>query len=273
MSTSDRAQELLEQLRQADGGFSPSPGGASEPEPTALAAIALDDGDARGWLEEHQRDDGGFVVGPASIRNDSPTALAALAIIEGAAREAALDYLVTHRAQAQENDPRFPHDPDTRGWGWTSLTFGWTEPTSRAVLALKVLRPDATEIEDGIRTLADRECGGGGWNYGNREVLGTKLEAFLQTTAAGLMAVQDGPEDLRDRAIAVVERLWTVERGGLSWAMSLAALQLAGKDEPVRARELAELVASTSLLLDGVALGWATIALSDRWAVLRTRSP
>jgi len=270
MSRSKRAQELLGQLRQPDGGFSPSLGGVSEPEPTALAALALDDADARRWLEEHQREDGGFVVGPASIRNDSSTALAALAL-GGAARGRALDYLVGHRAQAQADDPRFPHDPDTRGWGWTSLTFGWTEPTSRAVLALKLLRPGAEELQDGIRTLADRECRGGGWNYGNREVLGTDLEAFLQTTAAGLMAVHDGPADLRDRAVAVVDRLWSVERGGLGWAMSLAALQLVGRDEPGRTRELAELVETTSLLLDGVALAWAALALGDRWSLLRIR--
>lgn len=268
MTSHARALELLEGHRQADGGFAPAPGGISEPEPTALAALALDDAGAREWLEATQRSDGGFVVGPPGLRNDTATALAALALL-GDARERALDYLVEHRAQPQENDPRFPHDADTRGWGWTSLTFGWTEPTARGVLALKLLRRDAPELEDGLRTLADRECVGGGWNYGNREVLGRDLEPFLQTTAAGLMAVHDGPEDLRDRAITIVERLWSTERGGLSWSMSVTALHLAGVADDERADELSALVEETDLLSDGVALAWTVLALTDRWQLLK----
>jgi hypothetical protein len=267
-----RARELLEELRQADGGFAPAAGGSSEPEPTALAALALDDAPARQWLEAHQTSDGGLIVGPQAVRNDTATALAAIAL-EGAARERALEYVVGHRAQLRDDDPRFPHDPDTRGWGWTSLTFGWTEPTARGVLALKLLRPDADELQDGIRTLADRECVGGGWNYGNREVLGRDLEPFLQTTAAALMAVQDGPAELRDRALAVVDRLWDAERGGLSWAMSLTALQLAGVADEDRAAELSELVDRTLLLSDGVALAWAVLALGDGWQALSVARP
>ena len=272
MSGHARAQALLEGLRQADGGFAPAPGGTSEPEPTALASIALDDAGARSWLEANQASDGSFTVGPPVLRNDSATALAAIALA-GNARDVALDYVLAHRAQPQNNDPRFPHDPDTRGWGWTSLTFGWTEPTARAVLALKLLRPDAAELQDGLRTLADRESVGGGWNYGNREVLGRDLEPFLQTTAAGLMAVQDGPEALRDHAIAVVRRLWDAERGGLSWAMSLTALHLAGVTDADRATQLSALVDDTDLLSDGVALAWAVMALTDRWQLLSVSRP
>lgn len=272
MTRHARAVRILEGLRQADGGFAPAAGGVSEPEPTAVAAIALDDAAAREWLKANQESDGGFVVGPPALRNDTATALAAIAI-DGAPRERALDYLVAHRAQAREADPRFPHDPATRGWGWTSLTFGWTEPTARAVLALKLLRPEADELQDGLLTLADRESAGGGWNYGNPEVLGRSLEPFLQTTAAALMAVQDGPPGLRDRAIAVVQRLWDSERGGLSWAMALTALLLAGVTDDIRAAELSELVERTMLLSDGVALAWATLALGDRWEALAVPRP
>ena len=271
MSAHDQAHEHLERLRKEDGGFSPAPGGLSEPEPTAMAAIALDDAPAQRWLAEHQEPDGAFILGPEEVRNDNATAIAAIAL-EGVPREKALEYVVTHRAQPQDEDHRFPHNPETRGWGWTSLTFGWTEPTARVVLALKLLRPDAPELQDGLRTLADRECVGGGWNYGNRQVLGTDLEPFLQTTAAGLMAVQDGPGDLRDRAITVVENLWDSERGGLSWAMALVALRLAGRDDPDRVGQLADLVDTTSLLSDGVALAWAVLGLSDRWETLLVRS-
>lgn len=268
MSGPARAVSLLEALRAGAGGFAPAPGGDAEPEPTALAALALDDDAARGWLVDHQRSDGGFIVGPEGLRNDIATPLAAMAL-QGQPRERALDYLVGHRAQAIGFDERFPHDPETRGWGWTSLTFGWVEPTARAVHALKLLRPAAPEIGDGLAVLADRECSGGGWNYGNAEVLGRRLEAFLQTTAAGLIAVHDGPPELRDRAVAVVEALWPAEPGGLGWAMSAVALQLAGRDAGALLEALDALVEETGLLHDGVALAWAAVALGDRWQRLR----
>ena len=44
MSGVELARQLLRGLRQADGGFGPSPGADSEPEPTALAAIGFHDG-------------------------------------------------------------------------------------------------------------------------------------------------------------------------------------------------------------------------------------
>ena len=65
------------------------------------------------------------------------------ALAPGAASDRALDYLVAHRAPTLGNDPRFPHDPATQGWGWTSKTFGWVEPTARGLLGLRVLRPAA----------------------------------------------------------------------------------------------------------------------------------
>lgn len=271
MSLHAKAAVLLEELRTEDGGFAPIAGGVAEPEPTALAALALDDAAARRWLDSNQRGDGGFLVGPEQLRNDSSTAIASLAT-EDDVRERALDYLIGHQAPANDFDPRFPHDPATRGWGWTSLTFGWVEPTALAVLALKIGRPDAAEIDDGIAVLTDRECNGGGWNYGNREVLTTPLEPFLQTTAAGLMAIQRSPAPLRDRATATIRSLWESERGGLGWSMAVVALRLAGEDTASHAEQLAALVHETSLRGDAVALGWAALALGNGWQRLEVQT-
>ena len=271
MSSPEKAAALLADLRTEDGGFAPAPGGEPEPEPTALAALALDDAPARQWLADHQQDDGAFLVGPEPIRNDTATSLAAIAA-DGAVRDRALDYLVNHPAQPIGFDERFPHDESTRGWGWTSRTFGWVEPTARAVLALKLGRPASRDIADGIAVLIDRECNGGGWNYGNPEVLGRTLEPFLQTTAAGLIAVHDGPADLRDRAVAVVEALWAHEPGGLGWAMSVVGLRLAGREAAEYADELESLVDRTRLRDDAVALGWAVMALGDGWEQLRSQA-
>lgn len=268
------AGRLLKSMRNGDGGFPPAPGGASEPEPTALAAIALRDGDAVAWLQSHQAEDGGFILGPVAVRNDSATPLAALALGSGLAQERAVDYLLSHQAKQLGNDERFPHNPETLGWGWTSLTFGWVEPTARALHAVKLLAPDrgASAIADGRLVLQDRECAGGGWNYGNRAVLGRELEPYLQTTAAAVIALHDEADDLRARGLQVLEALWPNEQGGLGWAMTLAALKLCDAPSQALSDALAAYVDETQLFLDGVALGWAVIALGPELDTLRAPS-
>lgn len=251
---------ILAGLRNPDGGYPPAPGGASEPEPSALAAIALDDDDARTWLAGVQHTDGGFIMGPEAVRNDCETPLAALALPGGDRREKALDYVVSHQAPKVGANDQVPHDPNTRGWGWTSTTFGWVEPTARSLLALKILRPDAGVIADGNAVMADRECSVGGWNYGNKEVLGKLYEPFLQTTAAGLLGVQDLTTGIRERAVGVIGRLWRREPGGLGWAMSSAALRAVGQPIAELDAELDTLLSETGLYGDTVALAWMAIA-------------
>jgi Prenyltransferase and squalene oxidase repeat len=244
---------------RSDGGFGPRPGMAAEPEPTALTAIALGDGEARDWLAGHQRADGGFALVAGSVRSDAATALGALALAPGEARERAL----ANQAQRLPANPDSPHDPNLRGWGWTPDTFGWVEPTAHSVLALQVLRPSAgSPLTDGLAVLADRECVGGGWNYGNRVILGADLPPYAQTTAVALIALQGAEPGLFARGLTALDRLWRAERqGGLSLAMSLAAFRLSDRpvaDEVERALD-AEFY-RTGLLHDVVALAWTAIA-------------
>ncbi len=274
----DRLAARLETARNDDGGYGPRPGLPSEPEPTAVATLALDDGRARTWLEEHQRPDGSLalVIGdqvnpPDDSVNDSPTALAALALPAGAGRDAALDHVVAHQAiKLDAVSEVVPMDPTFRGWSWTPFTFGWIEPTSRALLALQVLRPSATaEIEDAVKLLADRSCVGGGWNYGNREVWEKELEPFAQTTAIALIGLQGAgdPQVVAD-GYAVLRKLWPVENGGMSLGVALLALRLAPDGTDAERAEIeAELASSfdaTAFLDDNVALAWATLATGDR---------
>ena len=269
----DTAVQLLAALRNPDGGFPPSAGAASEPEPTALAAIALDDAGARAWLASHQRSDGAFVIGPDKVLDDSPTPLAALALPPGEARDRALDYVQGHQAPKFGADDRIPHDTETRGWGWTSTTFGWVEPSARALLVLKLLRPNAAQIADGDAVMRDRECHAGGWNYGNKEVFGIIYQPFLQTTAVGLLSVQDRTDGIRERAIAVLERLWRAEPGGLGWGQAAAALHALDRADPDLDTALTSLVSTTQLLGDTVALAWTAIALGEAIDIVRIRTP
>jgi len=248
---------------RSDGGFGPRPGSPAEPEPTALAAMALDDDGARRWLTENQRADGGLALVAGAVVSDSATALGALALAPGNPGPRALDHVVTHQAQRLPANPDSPHDPSLRGWGWTPDTFGWVEPTAHAVLALRVLRPSAgPALADGLAVLADRECQGGGWNYGNRVILGVELPPYAQTTAIALIALQGAEPDLFARGLAALDHLWRAERpGGLSLAMALAAFRLA--EEPAARdveRALDAELERTGLLDDVVALAWAAIA-------------
>jgi hypothetical protein len=266
--------EALGAARGADGGFGPRAGIAAEPEPTALAAIALDDQAARAWLVEHQAPDGSFSRQLGGVRNDAATALAALAL-EGEPSSRALDALERERAGSFASSEVAPFDASYRGWPWTEDAFGWIEPTARAVMALRVLRPAAAEpIADGLGVLRDRECVGGGWNYGNRIVLDEELPPFAQTTAIAMLALQGIAEPLVPRGLETLRRLWREEADG-ALSLSLATAALALHEDPDHRDAAAALRGNferTGFLGDVVALAWAAIALGpglDRIAVTR----
>lgn len=263
--------EALLAARAPDGGFGPRAGLPAEAEPTALAAIALDDADARAWLERHQRDDGRLVMELGAVENDSATPLAAVAM-SGTARERALDAVVATRAASFRSSGAIPFDPQYHGWPWTLDTFGWTEPTARSVLALRLLRPDATgPIGDGLGVLRDRECVGGGWNYGNRVVLGVDLPPYTQTTAIALLALQSTGDPSARRGLERLRALWREERaGGLSLALATAAFGSSDDPEAIAvARELRDAFVRTGFMGDVVTLCWAAIASGDGLEHLR----
>jgi hypothetical protein len=254
--------DRLRRQRSGDGGYGPRPGAASEPEPTALAAIGLGDEAAVAWLLAHQRGDGSFGLALGPVDNDSATPLAALALPPGGARERALDHLESARGEIVADGGEAPHDASLRGWSWTRGTYGWTEPTARALLALRSLRPDSDTIADGIATLADRQCLDGGWNYGNPEVLGAELPGFAQTTAAAMIGLQGAAPEVERRGLAALRGLWREEReGGLSLAMATAALKLHGDPDAGEAdAALAGSSDGSAFLGDHIALAWAAIA-------------
>jgi hypothetical protein len=257
----ERIASRLRSLRTGDG-FGPAAGSSPEPEPTALATIALDDQAGRRWLADHQSADGGFGIRAGTVVNDSATGLAALALQPGDARERALDNLVSTPATRLPFNPDAPHDPTTRGWAWTAGTFGWVEPTARAVLALRLLRPGATApIADGVAMLEDRQCDDGGWNYGNAVVLGDRLPSYGQTTAVALLALQGDPRMATDRGVGALRTRSREERGGLTLATSLAALRLLDTASAVAVESALEVEFERSWLMDDVVvLSWAAIA-------------
>jgi hypothetical protein len=256
------AASLLDRHRNADGGFGPRAGQPSEPEPTALAALSLHDPGAKRWLAEHQREDGSFTIDAGAYVNDSATGLAALALDPGPERELALDYLESSRAHRVESTAATPIDASAIGWAWARGTASWVEPTARTLWALRVTRPSSPQVVDAVALLRDRESVGGGWNYGNRVVLGEDLPPFAQTTAIALIGLSGQDPDLEARGVGTLRRLWRIESaGGLSLATTLVAFRVHGVATDAVRFALERLVSTTMLLEDVVALGWAALAL------------
>lgn len=248
--------------RTSEGGFAIVPGAGAEPEPTALAAIALDDPDARRWLEASQDERGAIALHAGSVARDL-SALASLALGPGTARERALDHVEASQAARIPSSPDVPHDAATRGWAWTDDAFGWIEPTSWAVLALRKRRPSSPVIDDGLAVLVDRECEGGGWNYGNREAFGVQLPPFAQTTALSLMALQATQGELVERGLAALRRLLGHEAvGPLTAATAAVALRLLGEADGERLGEEARSRLEGAGASDAVTLAWVTLALA-----------
>jgi hypothetical protein len=252
----------LRAARNADGGFGPRPGVASEPEPTALATIALDDAAGRSWLAGRQATDGSVSFDAGVVVNDSSTAFAAIAFGASGERDRALDHLEGSLARTTPSTPTVPHDESVHGWAWTEGTFGWVEPTSRGVLALRLFRPAAPAIADGVGLLRDRESVGGGWNYGNRVVYGVDLPPYAQTTAAALLALRRADAALEARGVSAMRRLWRAERdGGLSLAQATASLRIHRDPDADRSQQaLAGVFGRTRFRDDVVTLAWAAIA-------------
>ena len=262
----------LREARSADGGFGLAPGAASEVEPTAIAALALEDAGARAWLAAAQRPDGGFAALDGRPESPSVAALAALALADPDAALRALAYAVANRAiltGESGND-----DGDGRdGWGWTNDTYSWVEPTSRVLLATKILRPaDSATRSEAVRILDQRRCPDGGWNYGNASVKGVDLRAYAQTTAVALLSLQGEPAALIDPPLSFLERRWRDEPGGLTLAQTLIAFRLHRREGASEVRDaLASVYRKSAFLHNVAALAWATLAAAPAATLDRLR--
>jgi squalene cyclase len=83
-------------------------------------------------------------------------------------------------------------DAGSCGWPWAMDTFSWVEPTSYALLALKLNgETNHPRVKAGEEMLRSRVCADGGWNYGNANVMGADLPSFVPTTALAALALQN----------------------------------------------------------------------------------
>lgn len=241
----ERVRERLLGLQGADGGWGSTADRPSNSEATALASLALAGGDAAGagldWLVTHQRPDGGW---PWTTEIDAPSwasSLALTALAEaGRDREAVrrgVDWLLAQEGRSFDWRLRLREwlsghqtielDSTLTGWPWAAATFSWIEPTAFSLIALKTAgspsRRARSRMREAEKMILDRECPGGGWNYGNGRVLDVDLEPYPDTTALALLGLQGADAGAAvERGLRVLDRL--TEETGSGLALCLGAI-------------------------------------------------
>ena len=241
-------EAFLVRGRNAEGGWAYHPGKAARLEPTCWALLALGARAAdRPVLAQWPAADGMLLERRGGTPNYAFHALALLAMRALGAPPAGgvrplLAALQAVKGDAIPDAAANRQDNSLQGWSWIGDTFSWVEPTAWALLALKHwartpgITVDPARIDVAERLLVDRCCAGGGWNYGNANVLGQDLKAFVPTTAIALLALQDRrtlPAVLR--SLDYLERAATLERSGVALSLALIALTAFGRAAaPVR---------------------------------------
>ena len=168
-------------------------------------------------------------------------ALAALVLASPAiglpdAGKAVATALLDHRGIPLGDHPAIKQNSALSGWSWSDGAFSWAEPTAWCMLAVKKLcreHPAASaRLDEAERILRDRECKGGGWNYGNKEVYGQSLLPHVPPTAAGVLALQDRRgETVVVNALRVLEK--QALREGSTNALAVAWIALSAVGGPV----------------------------------------
>jgi hypothetical protein len=125
-------------------------------------------------------------------------------------------------------------DDALQGWPWIDSTFSWVEPTCWALLALNaaaaIFPVVETRINEGERLLIDRCCDGGGWNYGNSNMLGHTLRPYVPTTALALLAMKERKgEACVERSLAFLKENRFAEPSAMALGLTIIALRAFGE--------------------------------------------
>ena len=240
----------LVSAQSADGGWPYYAGRASRIEPTCWALLALSAmpqtaapviARARSFLRGLQQKRGLLLEAGLPGPNNAWNGLALLADISvdsgdgGLGRQALVSGLLSVKGIAVEEEAT-PVRQNNRlqAWSWTGGTFSWIEPTAVCVLALKRSglsnASTRTRLAEAEAMILDRVCDGGGWNYGNAQVLGQDLRPYVPTTALAVMAMQDRSEHPAIRAsINWLKNHAESEPATMALSLATLSLQVAGE--------------------------------------------
>jgi hypothetical protein len=226
----------LTSARNADGGWAYYAGKTSRLEPTCWSLLAMRDVSSD-VLREWPSADGLLLERREGQPNFGFHGLALLTLldrkIEHRDGNAALVAGIQRAKGVALGDSRINRQNNgLQAWSWMGETFSWVEPTTYCLLALKKaqragLSVDGKRVADAEALMFDR-CGvTGGWNYGNSNMLGKELPAYVPTTALGLLSLQDrSSDDAVRRSLDYLERDALSERSGLALSLAMIALRV-----------------------------------------------
>lgn len=254
------ALRLLLARQNPDGSFGFQPGQSGWLEPSAWAAMALggrpEAERLMQWIGSLQSPSGAWWSHPQARRESWATSLVIVnkclrGEFDGHWRRG-VAWLAGAQARQLSNrtwidrllrrEPAVVFDPALRGWPWSPGTAGWIEPTAHAVRALSLsgARHNSTalaeKIQQGVAMILDRQCRDGGWNYGNRRVLGEDLESFPECTALALIGLCGRRAPQVEKGIGCALQHWGRQPRGLAQALLRIAFRMHGvpfEDRPV----------------------------------------
>lgn len=248
----DTRLETLLRFQNPDGGWPYFAGKQSWIEPTVYAALALHGDPAAdlAWqrLKSWQNPDGSFrPAAEVQIESWATALCVTLSAVRGEFDEPfhrAVGWLLGTEGVEADFLPRVAakfglfnaaRNINVHGWPWKPDTSSWVEPTSHALVALKLAAPKiedkrlAERIHMGHAQLLDVRATDGGWNYGNRVVWNVTLPSYPETTALALLGLQaSGVAGLAE----VAKKMAQSRVSPLARAWLTIALRLYGVDTP-----------------------------------------
>ncbi len=225
-----------------DGGFPYASGMPSFSEPTLLMTLAFIAAEERSlaqplvdWILRNRNADGSIGLNREfpgeGLWNTPLLAITMHHLGRLPERDAAIDFTLQFRSVPLEPTPENAIDTRLVGWPWVAHSFGWVEPTSWALLALRLAgKSSHARAVEGRRFLEDRCMPQGGWNYGNKMMFGNLLVPFWDTTAIALLALGEENKDMVDRNLELLEKGLTEVRSLYSSALVCLCLARLGKN-------------------------------------------
>lgn len=295
------AAKLLINAQRPDGGWGSSRDKRSNTECTSLSVSALETltndhsiANIKGgldWLVQRQHAEGSWPLSDTSIDSSWTTALAIVALSrfpeyreqtvrgarwllkqEGRTLGMLARLIWTLSSRNSTNDL----NPDLTGWSWVPRTFSWVEPTSYALIALKKIRPMLTgtnveeRIQEGELMIYDRMCQGGGWNYGNSNVLGETLLPYPDVTAVALIALQDRRvPQANQESLRALRKMMQETDSGLALSWGSICLSVYGQDTSEWKRQIEKRFRQTGFLGETKTIALSLIASVNETTAFR----
>ena len=251
----DSRFDWLRATQNPEGGWGFFPGKQSWLEPTVYALMALQ-GDPssrehleRGWklVRSWQLPDGSWQPCAAVRQAHWTTALCVTLHCVRNVRDGAfvkgVNWLLDTSGMENGLKFRLAHivfpdtvslDPSLKAWPWLPGNTSWIEPTAHALVALKKVSgaQAGSRLRDrivaGEKMILDRRCSDGGWNYGDRRVLGTDLPSYPETTALALLGLAGNRSLDLSSALAAAQRYLRDTRSPLAKAWLRVCLRSHG---------------------------------------------